>query len=53
VPFERANAFSAIMPDKVSLSEALEDEKNHSDLINLYNSDEKLKEAAELGIKLE
>lgn len=53
LPFDRANAFSAIMPDKISLDEALTDEKNHADLINLHDSDEKIKEAAELGIKLE
>lgn len=53
LPFDRANAFSAIMPDKVSLDEALWDEKNYADLINLHNNDEKVKEAAELWIKLE
>jgi hypothetical protein len=41
------------MPDKVSLDQALTDEKNYSDLIKLHNSDEKIQEAAELGIKLE
>lgn len=53
IPFDRANIFSAIMPDKVSLDDAIKDEKNHADLINIYNSDEKIKEAVELSVRLE
>ncbi len=53
LPFDKANAFSAVMPEKWPLSDALTDEKNFWDLVRLYNSDEKIKEAAELWIKLE
>ena len=53
VPFERANAFSAIIPDRASLTESLDKKNGSPDLIALYESDEKIKEAAELSKQLE
>ncbi len=53
VPFDRANAFSAIIPDRASLTESLDKKDGSPDLIALYESDEKIKEAAELSKQLE
>ncbi len=53
VPFDRANAFSAIIPEKASLTESLDKKDGSPDLIALYESDEKIEEAAELSKQLE
>lgn len=53
VPFDRANAFSGLIPDKTPLAESLEKKEENRDLIALYDSDDKIKEAAELSKQLE
>lgn len=53
VPFDRANAFSAIIPERASLTDSLDQKNGSPDLIALYESDEKIKEAAELSKQLE
>jgi DNA polymerase III alpha subunit len=36
VPFDKANIFSALIPDKVTLMQALEDKETNKELVALY-----------------
>jgi len=40
--------FSNLIPDRIKLKDALQDQSSYPDLVNMYNSDEKIKEATEL-----
>ena len=53
VPFERSNQISGLMPDKMSLMQAVQAQDVVEELKALYESDEKVKKAAELSEKLE
>lgn len=52
VPFDKANVFSALIPDRVTLAQALEDKETNKELVALYEWDEKINEAAELSKQL-
>lgn len=53
VPFERSNQISALIPDKTSLYDIIKSTDNNEELRNIYNSDEKIKQAMDFGAKLE
>lgn len=53
VPFEKSNQISWLMPDKISLQQAVQSSEATEELKALYESDEKVKKAAELSEKLE
>jgi DNA polymerase-3 subunit alpha len=53
VPFEKSNQVSALMPDRMSVMAAIEAEDGSEELKTLYNTDEKIKQAAKLSAKLE
>lgn len=52
LPFEKSNQVSNLIPEKVSLSDALKWEWN-DELKSIYDSDEKIQKAIEFGWKLE
>lgn len=52
VDFEKSNKFSSLLPDRTSITEALNAEGN-AELKGLYNSDEKVQKAVQFGIQLE
>lgn len=53
VPFDRSNQVSSLMPDKISLLQAVETEDWNDELKAIYNSDDKVKQAANLSDKLQ
>ncbi len=53
VPFEKSNQISGLMPDKMSLHQAVLSSDATEELKNIYASDEKVKKAAELSERLE
>ena len=54
VPFEKSNQVSSLMHDKMSLSETVKAEDGlEEELKALYNTDEKIRQAADLSEKLE
>lgn len=53
VPFEKSNQISSLMPDKISLLQAVHAPDVTDELKALYESDEKVKKAAELAEKLQ
>lgn len=53
VPFEKSNQISWLMPDKMSLQQAVQSSDATEELKAIYESDEKVKRAAELSEKLE
>ncbi len=54
VPFEKSNQVSSLMHDKMSLSETVKAEDGlEEELKTLYNTDEKIRQAADLSEKLE
>jgi DNA polymerase-3 subunit alpha len=53
VPFEKSNQISGLMPDKMSLQQAIQSSDAPEELKNIYASDEKVKKAAELSERLE
>lgn len=53
VPFEKSNQISWLMPDKVSLLQAVESPDVWEELKAIYESDAKVKQAAELSEKLQ
>lgn len=53
VPFERSNQVSSLMPDKISVLEAVETPDGNDELKAIYHSDEKVKQAAMLSEKLQ
>ena len=52
VPFEKSNIFSALIPERTSINDALEEEGNE-DLKNMYNNDEQIQNAVDIWTKLE
>ena len=53
VPFEKSNQISRLMLDKMSLLKAIQSPEAPEELKAMYQSDEKVKRAAELSEKLE
>lgn len=53
VPFEKSNQISWLMIDKMSLQQAIQSPEATEELKALYQSDEKVRRAAELSEKLE
>lgn len=53
VPFEKSNQISWLMPDKMSLQQAVQSPDATEELKAIYESDEKVRNAAELSEKLE
>jgi len=53
VPFEKSNQISWLMPDKMSLQQAVQSPDVTEELKAIYESDEKVRRAAELSEKLE
>lgn len=53
VPFDKSNQISWLMPDKMSLQEAVRSADATEELKAIYESDEKVKRAAELAQKLQ
>lgn len=53
VPFEKSNQISWLMPDKISLFQAVHSPDASEELKAIYESDAKVKQAAELSEKLE
>ncbi len=53
VPFEKSNQISGLMLDKMSLLKAIQSPEATEELKAIYESDEKVKRAAELSEKLE
>ena len=53
VPFEKSNQISSLMPDKMSLQQAVLSPDATEELKAIYNSDEKVKKAADLSEKLQ
>jgi len=53
VPFERSNQISSLMPDKISLFDAISLPDTPDELKAIYESDEKVRSSAELAVKLE
>jgi DNA polymerase III alpha subunit len=53
LPFEKSNQISALMPDKMSFLDAVNDSNASEELKNMYANDEKVQQTAELASKLE
>ncbi|MFA5747507.1 MAG: DNA polymerase III subunit alpha [Candidatus Absconditabacterales bacterium] len=53
IPFDKSNQVSGLIPDKTSILQAINAEGQNDELKNLYNSDEKIQQAADLAEKLE
>jgi hypothetical protein len=53
IPFERSNLISSLMPDKMSMLDAVKAPDTPEELKSLYASDEKVQQTAELASKLE
>lgn len=53
VPFDKSNQISWLMPDKMSLLQAIEAKDTPEELKAMYESDAKVKQAAELSEKLQ
>ncbi|MFA7298320.1 MAG: DNA polymerase III subunit alpha [Candidatus Absconditabacterales bacterium] len=53
VPFEKSNLISGLMPDKMSLLQAVESKDASEELKAIYEGDAKVKQAAELSEKLQ
>ncbi|HCY20810.1 TPA: hypothetical protein DIC40_02980 [Patescibacteria group bacterium] len=53
IPFEKSNLISSLMPDKMSMLDAVKAENTPEELKSIYESDEKVQKAAELASNLE
>ena len=53
LPFEKSNQISALMPDKMSFLDAVNDTNASEELKSMYANDEKVQQTAELASKLE
>jgi len=53
IPFEKSNLISSLMPDKMSMLDAVKSENAVEELKSIYESDEKVQKTAELASKLE
>lgn len=53
IPFDRANKVSSAIPEKTSLKDIINLTKENEEIKTLYNNDEKIKEAIDLGSKVE
>lgn len=53
VPFEKSNQISSLMPDKMSLLDAISSPDTPEELKSIYEWDEKVRHAADLAVKLE
>ena len=53
IPFEKSNQVSSIMPDKISLLQAVQSKDVSEELKALYDGDAKIQQAAELSEKLQ
>lgn len=53
LPFEKSNQISAIMPDKMSFLDAINDPAGPEELKTMYANDEKVQQSADLASKLE
>jgi DNA polymerase III subunit alpha len=52
VAYDRANLFSALIPAKQSLAEALEKKDENIDLVSMYENEDKIRQAADLSSQL-
>ena len=53
VPFEKSNQISSLMPDKVSLAQAVQLPDTVEELKAIYDNDAKVQQAAALSEKLQ
>ena len=53
IPFEKSNLISSLMPDKMSMLDAVKAEDTTEELKAIYESDEKVQKTAEVAAKLE
>jgi DNA polymerase III subunit alpha len=53
IPFEKSNLISSLMPDKMSILDAVKSDDAPEELKSIYEWDEKVKQTAELAAKLE
>lgn len=53
IPFEKSNLISSLMPDKMSMLDAVKAEDTPEELKTIYEGDEKVQKTAEVAAKLE
>lgn len=53
IPYEKSNLISSLMPDKMSMLDAVKAEDSPEELKAIYESDEKVQKAAEVASSLE
>lgn len=53
IPFEKSNLISSLMPDKMSMLDAVKAQDTPEELKAIYEGDEKVKRTAEVAAKLE
>jgi len=53
VPFDKSNHISWLIPDRITISQAINSEDGNEELKSIYNSDEKIQQAIQLSSRLE